>query len=60
MPLILEGRALGVVSLTSRTEAAFSEKDAEMLNQIANQFAIAVANAVNFQKAQWERDRRQS
>ena len=59
VPLILEGRALGVVSLTSRTEAAFSEKDAEMLNQIANQFAIAVANAVNFQKAQWERDRRQ-
>jgi formate hydrogenlyase transcriptional activator len=59
VPLILEDRALGVVSLTSRSEAAFSEKDAEMLAQIANQFAIAVDNTVNFQKAQWERDRRQ-
>ena len=59
VPLILEDRALGVVSLTSRSEAAFSEKDAEMLGQIANQFAIAVDNAINFQKAQWERDRRQ-
>jgi formate hydrogenlyase transcriptional activator len=59
VPLILEGRALGVVSLTSQTEAAFSEKDAEMLGQIANQFAIAVDNSINFQRAQWERDRRQ-
>ena len=59
LPLILHERAIGIVSLASRTEAAFSEADAELLSEIVPQIAIAVENAVNFQKAQWERDRRQ-
>jgi formate hydrogenlyase transcriptional activator len=59
VPLIIEDRGIGVLSLTSRTEAAFSEEDAELLEQIAKQLAIAVENAINFQRAAWERDRRQ-
>lgn len=59
VPLIMQDRVLGVVSLTSRREAAFSEDDADLLGQIGGQLAIAVKNAMNFQKASWERDRRQ-
>src|SRR5215470_9669832 len=59
LPLIVQDRAIGVVSLTSCTEAAFSEDDAELLGHVSDQLAIAVENAVNFQRAQWERDRRQ-
>jgi formate hydrogenlyase transcriptional activator len=59
VPLILEGRALGVVSLTSRSEAAFTQENGELLGQIAPQLAIAVENSINFQNAAWERDRRQ-
>jgi formate hydrogenlyase transcriptional activator len=59
VPLILEDRVIGIVSLASRTEAAFSEEDAELLNQIGGQLAIAVENAINFRKSEWERERRQ-
>jgi formate hydrogenlyase transcriptional activator len=59
VPLIIEDRVIGVLSLTSRTEAAFSEEDAELLGQIGKQLAIAVENALNFQRAAFERDRRQ-
>src|SRR6185369_7118315 len=59
LPLIVQDRAIGVVSLTSCTEAAFSEDDAELLGHVSDQLAIAVENAINYQRAQWERDRRQ-
>jgi formate hydrogenlyase transcriptional activator len=59
LPLMVRDRAIGVVSLTSRIEAAFSEDDASLLEHVSEQLAIAVENAVNFHKAQWERDRRQ-
>ena len=59
VPLILEERVLGVVSLTSRNESAFSKEDGLLLGQVAAQLAIAVENAINFQQAGWERDRRQ-
>jgi len=59
LPLIMRDRPIGIVSLASRTEAAFSEADAQLLSEIVPQIAIAVENAVNFQQAQWERDRRQ-
>jgi len=59
VPLMLQGNAIGVVSLTSRSAAAFSDEDARLLEQIADQLAIAVGNAVNFARAAWERDRRQ-
>jgi formate hydrogenlyase transcriptional activator len=59
LPLIVHDRPIGVVSLTSCTEGAFSEDDAELLGHVSEQLAIAVENAVNFQRAQWERNRRQ-
>jgi formate hydrogenlyase transcriptional activator len=59
LPLIVQDRAIGVASLSSCTESAFSEEDTELLAHICDQLAIAVENAVNFQRAQWERDRRQ-
>ena len=58
-PLMLQDRILGAVTLFSRTEGAFSEEDVRLLEQIAGQLAIAVDNALNFQLAQRERDRRQ-
>ena len=59
VPLILEDRPIGIVSLASRTESNFSEEDGELLTQIGTQLAIAVENAVNFQKSEWEQKRRQ-
>jgi len=59
LPLTVRDRVIGIVSLTSCAEAAFTEHDAELLDHVSDQLAIAVENAVNFQKAQWERDRRQ-
>lgn len=59
VPLILNDRAIGVVSVSSVDEAAFTQRDAELLEQIAGQLAIAVENAMNFKRAELERDRRQ-
>ena len=59
VPLILQERVLGALVLCGNREAAFSEEHARLLEQIAGQLAIAVDNALNFQRAQHERDRRQ-
>src|SRR4030095_14508258 len=49
--------ALGALSVVSLREAAFTEWDAQWLGRCANQIAIAVENALNFQRAKHERDR---
>src|SRR5215813_478558 len=59
VPLLLEDRVVGVLSLSSRKEAAFNKQDANLLEQIGVQLAIAVQNAINFRRAQRERDRKQ-
>jgi formate hydrogenlyase transcriptional activator len=59
VPLMLQERILGAVVLCGKTEGAFSEEHARLLEQVAGQIAIAVDNALNFQNAQRERDRRQ-
>src|SRR5262249_5878366 len=51
IPLITQGRKLGVLGVTSKRERAFSEDDKELLVQIANQVAIAIDNALNFERA---------
>lgn len=56
-PLFSHGRALGALSVVSLRENAFGEADAELLGRCANQIAIAVENALNFQRAKQERDR---
>ena len=63
-PLIAHGRALGALGITSMRESAFTPEAVELLEQISGQIAIAVENALNFDKtrqaeqlAKQERDR---
>lgn len=42
VPLVAEGRALGVLALASATKARFGEEDVRLLEQIARQLGIAV------------------
>jgi formate hydrogenlyase transcriptional activator len=51
VPLIAHGRKLGFLGVGSFREDAFSEADQELLGHIANQIAIAVENALNFERA---------
>jgi formate hydrogenlyase transcriptional activator len=51
IPLIAQGRKLGVLGFASKREYAYSDDDKELLCQIANQAAIAVDNALNFERA---------
>jgi len=50
VPLVSHDRALGVLSVASLRENAFTGEDAELLNQIAKQVSIAVENAFAFRK----------
>jgi formate hydrogenlyase transcriptional activator len=49
-PLISRERVLGVLSLGSSRENAFSEDDLAFIGQVANQVALAVENALAFGK----------
>src|SRR5262245_9398530 len=51
VPLIAHGEAVGVLSVMSVREEAFSESDAELLTQIGGQIALAVENALSFDRA---------
>jgi formate hydrogenlyase transcriptional activator len=48
LPLFSHGYALGRLVLGSRLEEAFPRKDAQLLQHVANQIAIAVENALAF------------
>jgi len=50
VPLVSHDRALGILGLASLRENAFNEDDAELLNQVAKQVAIAVENALAFRE----------
>jgi len=50
VPLISKGRTLGTLNLASRRAEAFSESDAELLDRVAGQIAIAVENALAFKE----------
>jgi formate hydrogenlyase transcriptional activator len=50
VPLISHDRALGVLGVSSLSENAFTEENAELLGQVAKQVAIAVENALAFRK----------
>jgi formate hydrogenlyase transcriptional activator len=50
VPLVSHDRTLGTLSVGSLRDNAFSQGDAELLGQIANQVAIAVENAIAFRK----------
>ncbi|HXT26511.1 MAG TPA: sigma 54-interacting transcriptional regulator [Candidatus Eisenbacteria bacterium] len=50
VPLITKGRAFGTLNLASRRLDAFSESNADLLNRVAAQVAIAVENALAFKE----------
>jgi len=50
VPLVTKGRAFGTLNLASRRLDAFTEGDAELLNRVAAQIAIAVENALAFKE----------
>lgn len=50
VPLINRERAVGALMIASRDEAAFSNREADLLSQIAGQIATAVDNALAFQQ----------
>ncbi len=56
VPLICHDQVLGTINVGSLRECAFTRKDAELLEQIAGPVAIAVQNALNFERAERERD----
>jgi formate hydrogenlyase transcriptional activator len=57
VPLIHRGEAIGTMMVASRLESAFSQREAEMLVQIADQVAMAVNNAMAFRQISELRDR---
>lgn len=59
VPLISHGRVLGTINIGCMREAAVSDEDQELLEQISAQVAIAVENALNFERAERERKRTQ-
>ena len=63
-PLTVHGRTLGALGVVSLREDAFTPEAAKLLGEISGQIAIAVENALNFEKtrqaeqiAKHERDR---
>ena len=59
VPLISHGRVLGAINVGCRREFGVSDEDQELLEQIASPVAIAVENALNFERAERERKRNQ-
>ena len=57
VPLLHRGEPIGTLAVASRLEAAFVQRDAEMLTQVAGQVAIAVNNAMTFRQIAELRDR---
>lgn len=57
VPLISKGRAFGTLNLASRRMDAFNENDADLLNRVAVQIAIAVENALAFKEIDSLKDR---
>jgi formate hydrogenlyase transcriptional activator len=50
-PLTSASRRLGALGSGSLTESAYGEADREFLQQVTNQVAVAVDNALNFEQA---------
>jgi formate hydrogenlyase transcriptional activator len=57
VPLIHRGDVVGVLAVASRKDEAFSQHDAEMLSEIADQVAMAVSNALAFRQISELRER---
>lgn len=57
LPLIGRNGVLGVLAALKRSERAFDQDDIAFLEQVARQVAIAVENALDYEKAIRDRDK---
>src|SRR6185295_7541589 len=57
LPLIGRSGVVGVLAAMKRSERAFSKDDVAFLEQVAAQVAIAVENALDYEKAIKDRDK---
>jgi formate hydrogenlyase transcriptional activator len=57
LPLIGRSGVVGVLSAVKRSERAFEKEDVEFLEQVSRQVAIAVENALDYEKAIEDRDK---
>jgi formate hydrogenlyase transcriptional activator len=57
LPLIGRSGVVGVLAALKRTERAFEKDDVRFLEQVAGQVAIAVENALEYEKAVKDRDK---
>lgn len=57
LPLIGRNGVVGVLSALSRSERAFTEDEFSFLEQVARQVAIAVENALDYERAREEKNR---
>lgn len=57
LPLIGRNGVVGVLSALSRRERAFTEEEFAFLEQVARQVAIAVENALDYERATEEKNR---
>jgi len=57
VPLVHRERTLGTITVASRIQNAYSQRDAETLAQVAGQVAMAVNNALAFKQIAELRDR---
>lgn len=55
IPLQSRDRTLGALNVGRRAGGGFAQDDIELLNQVAQQIAIAVENALNYQRTQQAR-----
>ncbi len=57
IPIIRQGRTLGVLHLLDRRENAFSQEDVEFLSQVSSQVAIALENALEYRELRESKDK---
>src|SRR5208337_657308 len=57
LPMISRDRVIGTINLGRLSDGVFSPGDVDFLTQVANQIAIGVENALNYQQVQEARER---
>ena len=50
VPLIVGGRSIGTLNVASKTRSQYSEEDMELLQELANQVALAVENMQSYEE----------
>ncbi|HXW13703.1 MAG TPA: sigma 54-interacting transcriptional regulator [Terriglobia bacterium] len=57
LPMISRGRVIGTLNLGQLRDGAFTQGDVDFLSQVANQIAIGVENALNYEQVREARER---